>query len=165
MWRTKFLVVAFIGLLGIAFVGLGVTTSLGPADNYPAKPITVVVPFPAGGPSDVVARVVTEQMGTILGQSLVIEKSHARQPGCVIGLNGLGRGFLCRIGADDYAIVRCLDLVRCFDWPAPFFELRADAMGHTGSLSRLRAAQDMTGAASASQLHQGKSRITRPPCF
>jgi tripartite-type tricarboxylate transporter receptor subunit TctC len=73
MWRTKFLVVAFIGLLGIAFVGLGVTTSLGPADNYPARPITVVVPFPAGGPSDVVARVVTEQMGTILGQSLVIE--------------------------------------------------------------------------------------------
>jgi tripartite-type tricarboxylate transporter receptor subunit TctC len=33
----------------------------------------VVVPFPAGGPSDVAARVVTEQMGTILGQSLVVE--------------------------------------------------------------------------------------------
>jgi tripartite-type tricarboxylate transporter receptor subunit TctC len=33
----------------------------------------VVVPFPAGGPSDVVARVVTEQMGSILGQSMVIE--------------------------------------------------------------------------------------------
>ena len=73
MWRTKFLIVAFIGLLGIAAVGVSVTTSFGPADNYPARPITVVVPFPAGGPSDVVARVVTEQMGTILGQSLVIE--------------------------------------------------------------------------------------------
>ena len=73
MWRTKFLIVGFIGLLGIAAVGVGVTTSSGPADNYPARPITVVVPFPAGGPSDVVARVVTEQMGTILGQSLVIE--------------------------------------------------------------------------------------------
>jgi Tripartite tricarboxylate transporter family receptor len=33
----------------------------------------VVVPFPAGGPSDVVARVVTEQMGNVLGQSMVIE--------------------------------------------------------------------------------------------
>jgi len=73
MWRTKFLIVGFIGLLGIAAVGVGVTTSSGPADNYPTRPITVVVPFPAGGPSDVVARVVTEQMGTILGQSLVIE--------------------------------------------------------------------------------------------
>src|SRR5262245_6962561 len=73
MWRTKFLVVGLIGLLGIALVGLGVTTSLGPADNYPARPITVVVPFPAGGPSDVVARIVTEHMGTTLGQKLVIE--------------------------------------------------------------------------------------------
>ena len=73
MWRTKFLIVAFIGLLGIAAVGVSVTTSLQPGDNYPARPITVVVPFPAGGPSDVVARVVTEQMGTILGQTLVLE--------------------------------------------------------------------------------------------
>jgi tripartite-type tricarboxylate transporter receptor subunit TctC len=43
------------------------------AQGYPSRPITVVVPFPAGGPSDVVARTVTEQMGTILGQSMVIE--------------------------------------------------------------------------------------------
>ena len=43
------------------------------AQSYPTRPITVVVPFPAGGPSDVVARIVTEQMGTILGQSMVIE--------------------------------------------------------------------------------------------
>jgi tripartite-type tricarboxylate transporter receptor subunit TctC len=73
MWRTKFLIVAVIGLLGMAAIGVSFTTSSGPADNYPTRPITVVVPFPAGGPSDVVARVVTEQMGTILGQSLVIE--------------------------------------------------------------------------------------------
>src|SRR5262245_2987034 len=43
------------------------------AQSYPSRPITVVVPFPAGGPSDVVARIVTEQMGTTLGQSMVIE--------------------------------------------------------------------------------------------
>jgi tripartite-type tricarboxylate transporter receptor subunit TctC len=41
--------------------------------GYPSRPINVVVPFPAGGPSDVVARVVTEQMGNILGQSMIIE--------------------------------------------------------------------------------------------
>ena len=43
------------------------------SSSYPARPITVVVPFPAGGPSDVVARVMTEQIGKILGQNLVIE--------------------------------------------------------------------------------------------
>src|SRR3954465_6081427 len=43
------------------------------AQGYPSRPITVVVPFPAGGPSDVVARIVTEAMSKSLGQSMVIE--------------------------------------------------------------------------------------------
>jgi|SRR5262249_38601137 len=43
------------------------------AQSYPSRPITVIVPFPAGGPSDVVARIVTEEMGKILGQSMVVE--------------------------------------------------------------------------------------------
>ena len=43
------------------------------AQSYPAKSITVVVPFPAGGPSDVVARIVTEHMSRTLGQQMVIE--------------------------------------------------------------------------------------------
>jgi tripartite-type tricarboxylate transporter receptor subunit TctC len=41
--------------------------------DYPSRPITVIVPFPAGGASDVVARIVTNQMSKILGQSIVIE--------------------------------------------------------------------------------------------
>src|SRR5258708_30186600 len=43
------------------------------AQDYPNHSVTVVVPFPAGGPSDVVARIVADQMGKVLGQSLVIE--------------------------------------------------------------------------------------------
>src|SRR5437868_3669438 len=43
------------------------------AQSYPSRPVTVVVPFPAGGASDVVARIVAEQMGRILGQNFVIE--------------------------------------------------------------------------------------------
>src|SRR6266568_4885349 len=73
MWRTKWFVAALIGLLGIAVVGFGIATWSVPGETYPVRAITVVVPFPAGGPSDVVARVVTEQMGKILSQSLVIE--------------------------------------------------------------------------------------------
>ena len=41
--------------------------------DLPPRPVTVIVPFPAGGPSDVVARIVTEQMGKVLGQTMVIE--------------------------------------------------------------------------------------------
>src|SRR5258707_12081253 len=43
------------------------------AQDYPSRAITVVVPFPAGGPSAVVARIVTEEMGKILGQSMIVE--------------------------------------------------------------------------------------------
>src|SRR5689334_877113 len=43
------------------------------AQDYPNHSITVVVPFPAGGPSDVVARIVADQMSKVLGQQMVIE--------------------------------------------------------------------------------------------
>lgn len=43
------------------------------AQNYPARPITMIVPFAAGGTSDVIARVVAEQMSAALGQPIVIE--------------------------------------------------------------------------------------------
>jgi len=43
------------------------------ADSYPAKPITVVVPFAAGGPSDTIARVLVEEMRKSLGQPLIVE--------------------------------------------------------------------------------------------
>ena len=43
------------------------------AQDYPSRSITVIVPFPAGGASDVVARIVTDQMSKLLKQSMVIE--------------------------------------------------------------------------------------------
>jgi tripartite-type tricarboxylate transporter receptor subunit TctC len=52
---------------------LTATTAPASAQSYPTRSINVVVPFPAGGPSDVVARIVTEHMGRTLGQQLVIE--------------------------------------------------------------------------------------------
>jgi tripartite-type tricarboxylate transporter receptor subunit TctC len=42
-------------------------------DAYPSKPITVVVPAAAGGPTDTVARLVSEAMGRTLGQTLIVE--------------------------------------------------------------------------------------------
>jgi tripartite-type tricarboxylate transporter receptor subunit TctC len=41
--------------------------------SYPSRPIVVIVPFAAGGPTDVVARIIGEQMSRTLGQQLVIE--------------------------------------------------------------------------------------------
>src|SRR6266436_2564435 len=43
------------------------------AQDYPTKSITVIVPFPAGGASDVVARIISNQMSQILGQPIIVE--------------------------------------------------------------------------------------------
>ena len=67
--------------------------------SYPERPITVVVPFPAGGPSDVVARIVTEQMGKkFFGQHLIIEN--------VGGAGGtLGSGRVAAANPDGYTLL------------------------------------------------------------
>lgn len=43
------------------------------AQNYPTRPITMIVPFAAGGPTDIIARIVGEHMSKTLGQQIVIE--------------------------------------------------------------------------------------------
>jgi tripartite-type tricarboxylate transporter receptor subunit TctC len=69
MWCAR----ALRGLFCCAVAALFAAPLGALAQTYPSRPITVIVPFPAGGPSDVVARIVTEQMGKVLGQSMVIE--------------------------------------------------------------------------------------------
>lgn len=68
------------------------------AQTYPSRSITVVVPFPAGGPSDVVARIVTEAMSKHLGQTMVIEN--------VGGAGGtLGSGRVATAAPDGYTLL------------------------------------------------------------
>ena len=67
------------------------------ADDFPKRPITMIVPFAAGGTSDVIARTVAEQMSVALGQTVVIEN--------VAGAGGstaLARA--ARADADGYTI-------------------------------------------------------------
>ena len=56
------------GALGLAFSAGALA-----ADAYPSKPITLVVPFSAGGPTDVVSRALGQAMSKELGQSVVVE--------------------------------------------------------------------------------------------
>lgn len=60
--------------LFVAVAGLSAIIA-GPAlaQTYPTKPITMIVPFAAGGPTDIIARIVAEPMSRTLGQQIVIE--------------------------------------------------------------------------------------------
>jgi tripartite-type tricarboxylate transporter receptor subunit TctC len=67
------------------------------AQAYPTRPITMIVPFPAGGMTDVLARIMAERMRISLGQSIVIEN--------VTGGNGtIGVGRTARAAPDGYTI-------------------------------------------------------------
>jgi tripartite-type tricarboxylate transporter receptor subunit TctC len=68
------------------------------AQSYPARPITVIVPFAAGGPADTVARLAAERMRMTLGQPIIIEN--------VTGATGsVGVGRAVRAAPDGYTLV------------------------------------------------------------
>ncbi len=57
------------GILGATLLLAGATQ----AQDFPARPVTMVIPFAAGGPTDVLGRVIAARMGELLGQSVVVE--------------------------------------------------------------------------------------------
>lgn len=60
-----------VRLMGLAIAGLASLSAFG--QNYPVKPVTLVIPFPPGGSTDIVGRIVAEQLGKELGQPVVVD--------------------------------------------------------------------------------------------
>jgi tripartite-type tricarboxylate transporter receptor subunit TctC len=81
----------------LAAIAALATATAASAQNYPSRPITMIVPFAAGGTSDVIARTVAEQMSIALGQAVVIENV-----GGAGGSIALAR--VARAEADGYTI-------------------------------------------------------------
>jgi len=85
-------------LLAIAFAVLAGAGIASAQDGYPSRPITMIVPYPPGGVTDTLARLLAERMKTALGQTIVIEN--------VPGAGGsIGNGRVARGTPDGYTIV------------------------------------------------------------
>ena len=77
---------------------LALTHASALAQDYPTRPITVVVPFPAGGPTDTIARVTAQSMSKLLGQTVIVEN--------VSGAGGtLGTARASRSAPDGYTLL------------------------------------------------------------
>ncbi len=87
--RKVFLILSLIGLA---------LTSTSRAQNYPNQPIKLIIPFAAGGPSDVLARVFSQKLGETLGQPIIIDN----KPGA--GTN-LAADFVAKSKADGYTLL------------------------------------------------------------
>lgn len=83
-------------LLALALVAVGGAAQA--QDPWPSKPITLVVPFPPGGPTDMVARVLAQQVGQQLGQTVIVDN----RPGA----NGnIGNALVAKAAADGYTVL------------------------------------------------------------
>ncbi len=83
-------------ILALTFLSAG--AAFAQADAFPSRPITIVVPYPAGGTSDGQVRMIQEQLGKLLGQPVVVENKS--------GASGsIGAQYVARSKADGYTLL------------------------------------------------------------
>lgn len=69
------------------------------AQSYPNRPIRMVVPFPAGGPTDAMARIISDRLGQALGQTIVVENRGGGAGGSI------GAKFVATSDPDGYTLL------------------------------------------------------------
>ena len=84
--------------LALATAALALPAGAALAQSFPTRPVTIVVPYPGGGPTDAIARIIAEDLGGKIGQNVVVRN----EPGASgsIGTRGVATG-----EADGYTIV------------------------------------------------------------
>lgn len=81
-----------------------VATVVAAQSDYPAKPVTMIVPFPPGGVADITARPLAEAMGRYLKQPVVVENKAGAG-------GGVGMGFVAKAKPDGYTVLLALSSV------------------------------------------------------
>jgi len=92
-------------LLALALLAIAATAAAaqgGDAANFPNRPVKIVVPFPAGGPTDVNMRILGQKLSELWGQGVVIEN----RPGAN---TGIGAQFVANSRADGYTLLAAMD--------------------------------------------------------
>lgn len=82
----------------VAVIGLSAITGTVLAQNFPAKPISIVVGYPAGGSTDVIARLIGQKMSASMGQPVIIEN----KPGAA---GQIGAAAVAKAQPDGYTIL------------------------------------------------------------
>jgi len=85
-------------VLTFALLATVAATLVAQAQNFPSRTITLIVPYPAGGPTDTIARILAERMGTALGQTMIVENI-----GGAGGSMGVGR--VAHATPDGYMLI------------------------------------------------------------
>jgi tripartite-type tricarboxylate transporter receptor subunit TctC len=96
------------------------------ADNFPSRTVTLVVPYPAGGPTDTIGRILAERMQTALGQSVIIENIGG-------GGGSIGVGRVAHATPDGYTL--CLGHTQTHVFNASVLKLDYDVVADFAPIS------------------------------
>jgi tripartite-type tricarboxylate transporter receptor subunit TctC len=124
-------------LLAAAGVAIALGSSLAQAQAWPAKPVRIIVPFPAGGATDLLARSLGQKLGERLGQPFIVDNR--------AGANGnIGAAAVAKAPPDGYTIMFCTT-GRCLQQDH-LQDDAADPLRDFASIARRRRAAARRGA-------------------
>jgi tripartite-type tricarboxylate transporter receptor subunit TctC len=133
-----------------ALIAFGWLFAVAPAQaqSYPSRPVTMIVPFSAGGPTDTIARIFAERIGAALGQTVIVEN--------VTGVSGsIGVGRVARAAPDGHTLSighwSTHGKPQVMSGPRPSFNRLCSRLGTT--------------TAKQSKLHGGSAADGRKPNF
>ena len=135
VWRDEMSVAwkrrQFLGAIG-ATMACAAGTSWAATSNWPTKPIKLVVTFPPGGSSDIVARLLAPKLSQVLGQPIVIEN----KPGAG---SSIGASLVAHSAADGYTLLvsnsAALSIAPHLITPAPYHPINSfEHLGYIGAV-------------------------------
>lgn len=95
MGKRRYWCTAAAGVIAASVV---IVTAVQAADDYPTRPVRMIIPFAAGGPTDIVGRIMGAKMSEVLGQQFVVEDR--------AGAGGnIGADFVAKAAPDGYTIL------------------------------------------------------------
>jgi tripartite-type tricarboxylate transporter receptor subunit TctC len=117
-------------LLAAAIAAIALAgTAAQAADNFPSRPIQMIIPFSAGGPTDIVGRVMGAKMGEVLGQQFVVENK--------VGAGGnIGADAVARSTPDGYTVLMATVSTNAIN-PGLYKHLPYDAINGFAPIARV----------------------------
>jgi tripartite-type tricarboxylate transporter receptor subunit TctC len=98
MWESASMKKALLAALCVVWALCGESSTNAQTQGYPNRPIKVVIPFPPGGPTDGVARIISERLNAVLGQPIIVENRSGAG-------GGVGGKFVADADPDGYTIL------------------------------------------------------------
>jgi tripartite-type tricarboxylate transporter receptor subunit TctC len=117
-------------LAAAALLSLAALPAVALAQAWPSKPVTLVVPFPAGGTTDVLARSLAERLGPALGQTVIVESKPGA--GATLGADFVAKskpdGYTLLVGAVHHTIASSVYKKLPYDFQKDFVPLTTIAL-------------------------------------